>query len=105
MITSQKKQEAKTKYVDLSELSNEYKKVIRKDVYKFTKRGEEILNNYYKLIFFLCIPFILYGLYKNSLVVYLESKDCFLLLKPIISLGLALCISTYGAIDKNTYKS
>ena len=47
LITSQKKQEAKTKYVDLSELSNEYKKVIRKDVYKFTKRGEEILNNYY----------------------------------------------------------
>ena len=48
------------------------------------------LNNYYKLVFFLCIPLILYGLYKNSLVVYLESKDFFLLLKPIISLGLAL---------------
>ena len=48
------------------------------------------LNAYYKFLFFLCVPFVLYGLYKNSLVVYLESKDFFLLLKPIISLGLAL---------------
>lgn len=48
------------------------------------------LNNYYKLIFFLCMPCVLYGLYKNSLNVYLESNDVFLLLKPIISLGFGL---------------
>ncbi|MBQ4583493.1 MAG: RnfABCDGE type electron transport complex subunit D [Bacilli bacterium] len=48
------------------------------------------LNNYYKFIFFLCIPFIVYGLYKNSLMVYLESKQVLLLVKPIISLILSL---------------
>ena len=48
------------------------------------------LNNYYKFIFFLCIPFIVYGLYKNSIMVYLESKQVLLLVKPIISLILSL---------------
>ena len=48
------------------------------------------LNAYYKFIFCLSIPFVFHGLYKNSLMVYLESTQFFLLVKPIISLVLSI---------------
>ena len=38
----------KTKYINMSNLADEHKKVIRSNEYKFTDKGNELLNSYYE---------------------------------------------------------
>lgn len=59
------------------------------------------LTFYYKFIFVLCIPFVIFGLYKNSLMVFVESKRLYLLLKPILSLVLALGLGLFADFKFN----
>lgn len=60
------------------------------------------LDFYYKFMIVLCIPFLVYGIFKNSIMVYSESKAIFLGLKPIIS----LCFYVLGGLflDKKLLK-
>ena len=48
LTCSSNKTNDKTKYINISNLANEHKKVIRSNEYKFTDKGNELLNSYYE---------------------------------------------------------
>ena len=48
LTCSSNKTNDKTKYINMSNLANEHKKVIQKDEYKFTDKGNELLKLYYE---------------------------------------------------------
>ena len=48
LTCSSNKTNDKTKYINMSNLADEHKKVIRSNEYKFTDKGNELLNSYYE---------------------------------------------------------